>query len=143
MKILHIEDFDTDECGDFLSESATKRFLDGKFTHIESEGSICEASPTDAGVLLGEEVCCIADFDGYYVHYDKVIEAVCRAWDGENPGYGNDPLELVQILIDERDDLKKSANQPCSGHGSVVECWYCHRKYGKDHPCSICGRDGR
>ena len=47
----------------------------------------------------------LEDFDGYFIHYDKVIHAVCHAWGGENPGYLSDPLELIYRLIDERDGI--------------------------------------
>ena len=55
---------------------------------------------------LGKEG--LENFAGYFVHYDKVIKAVCNAWGGENPGYNNDPLELIGNLINERDEILAS-----------------------------------
>ncbi len=46
----------------------------------------------------------IENFFGYYVSYDKVLDALCKAWPGENVGYNEDPLELVVRLIYERDE---------------------------------------
>lgn len=106
MKILHIEMTDTDDCGDFLTKTAETRFLDGKFTHVESEGSICETEITDVGVLIGVEVSYIEDFDGYYVHYDKVVSAVNANSAGECPRcYCDDPLELIGELVNEHESL--------------------------------------
>ncbi|HYE20126.1 MAG TPA: hypothetical protein VEA69_16890 [Tepidisphaeraceae bacterium] len=44
-------------------------------------------------------------FDGYFVHWDQVIEAVSQAWPDTMVGYAESPMELVSRLIDERDAL--------------------------------------
>jgi len=48
----------------------------------------------------------IENFFGYYVSYDKVLDALCEAWPDEKIGYDFDPLELVVRLTDERDEAK-------------------------------------
>ena len=37
----------------------------------------------------------------------------------------------------------KFASQQINAASNEVECWYCHKKYGKGHKCSTCGRVGR
>ena len=35
------------------------------------------------------------------------------------------------------------ASQHINAASNEVECWYCHKKSGKGHKCSTCGREGR
>lgn len=46
----------------------------------------------------------VANFDGYFVHWDEVIKCACQAWPIPM-GYSESPLELVTQIIDERDEL--------------------------------------
>lgn len=46
----------------------------------------------------------LQNFDGYYVHWDKVVKALSWAWPDEKVGYIQSPLELVIRLINERDE---------------------------------------
>ena len=36
-----------------------------------------------------------------------------------------------------------SALQPTDSADGMIECWYCHLKYGKGYECISCGRQGR
>lgn len=55
-------------------------------------------------------------FDGYFVHWDEVSEALGRAWPRTIVGYAESPLELVARLIDERDALAKVATMAMTPH---------------------------
>jgi len=46
-------------------------------------------------------------FDGYFVHWDKIIEVCAKAWPGERADYGECPTELICRIIDERDDERR------------------------------------
>ena len=50
------------------------------------------------------------DFDGFFVHWDEVADAM-KAAGPEYEGYSESPLELITQLIDERDDLLEQVNQ--------------------------------
>ena len=46
-------------------------------------------------------------FDGYFVHWDKIVDVCCQAWPGERADYGECPTELICRIIDERDDERR------------------------------------
>ena len=48
----------------------------------------------------------LKEFDGYFTSYDKFLERISHAWEGENPCYNDHPFELITKLINERDELK-------------------------------------
>ncbi len=39
-------------------------------------------------------------------------------------------------------EASASPNKKMQTGSETVECWYCHKKYGKGLPCGICGREG-
>ena len=39
--------------------------------------------------------------------------------------------------------LKSELAQPEDSANPVIECWFCHKKYGKGIKCTTCGREGR
>jgi len=45
---------------------------------------------------------------------------------------GRQKTELIKFI--EKEDINTQG---------VVECWYCHRKYGKGYACGTCGREGK
>ena len=48
----------------------------------------------------------VENFDGYFAHWNEVIERCNQAWE-KPPGYSQSPLELITKIIDERDDYRK------------------------------------